>query len=117
MSRQNVEIVRELLEAWASGDFRSGSDNLDQHLVFIVPPDFPESGVFHGPEGVGEFMSRFLEQFERVTIEAKHVEAVGDTVLAHVVQHQKGRASGIEGDNSYFMLSPSVARRSCGWKP
>jgi hypothetical protein len=29
---------------------------------------------------------------------------VGDTVLAQVVQHAKGRASGIEGDLSYFML-------------
>jgi ketosteroid isomerase-like protein len=29
---------------------------------------------------------------------------VGDTVLAEVVQHGKGRASGVEGDNQYFQL-------------
>ena len=49
-------------------------------------------------------MRRFLEQFERVTIEAEQIEAVGDTVLVHVVQHGKYRASGVEGDNRYFLL-------------
>ena len=49
-------------------------------------------------------MQRFLEQWERLTIEAKRIESVGDTVLAHVVQRAKGRASGIEGDLFYFML-------------
>jgi ketosteroid isomerase-like protein len=49
-------------------------------------------------------MRRFLEQWERLTIEATHLESVGDTVFAHVVQHGKGRASGIGGDTTYFML-------------
>ena len=30
--------------------------------------------------------------------------AVDGTVLAQIVQHGKGRASGIEGDNRYFQL-------------
>ena len=49
-------------------------------------------------------MRRFLEQFERVTAEAEQIEAVGDTVLVHVVQHGKYKNSGVEGDNRYFML-------------
>ena len=49
-------------------------------------------------------MRRFLDQWEEVTIEAKRLRAVGDTVLATVVQHGKGRASGIEGDTHYFQL-------------
>jgi ketosteroid isomerase-like protein len=49
-------------------------------------------------------MGRFLEQWDQATIEAKHLDAVGDTVLAQVVQRSKGRTSGIEGDLSYFML-------------
>ena len=104
MSQENVEIVREIYEAWSSGDFRAGADRLDQNVMFIVSPDFPEFGVFVGPEGVRQFMRRFLEQWKRITIEAKHLEAVGDTVLAHVVQHQVGRASGLAGDISTFML-------------
>lgn len=104
MSQQNVEIVRRIYEVWATGDFRAGADDLDRHVVFVVPPDFPEFGVFAGPDGVKDLMHRFLQQWERLTIEAKHLQAVGDTVMAHVVQHGKGRVSGVEGDLSYFML-------------
>jgi ketosteroid isomerase-like protein len=104
MSQENVEIVREIYEAWSNGDFRAGADLLDQHVMFVVSPDFPEFGVFVGPEGVRQFMKRFLAQWKRLTIEAKHLEAFGDTVLADIVQHQEGRASGLAGDISTFML-------------
>jgi ketosteroid isomerase-like protein len=104
MPQGNVEIVRRIYEAWAAGDFRAGEEVLDEHVVFVVSPDFPEFGVFAGPAGVKNYMRRLLEQCERLTLEAKQIQSVGDTVLAHVVQHGKGRASGIEGDDRYFML-------------
>jgi ketosteroid isomerase-like protein len=105
MSQENVEIVRRIYEAWAGGDFRAGADDLDQHVVLVVrSPDFPEFGVFSGPAGVSVYVRRMLQQWERLTVEAKHIQAVGDTVLVHVVQHGKGRASGIEVDDRYFML-------------
>jgi len=86
MSQENVEIVREIYEAWLNGDFRAGADLLDQNVMFVVSPDFPEFGVFVGPEGVRQFMKRFLEQWKRLTIEAKHLQAFGDTVLAEWTQ-------------------------------
>jgi ketosteroid isomerase-like protein len=49
-------------------------------------------------------MQDFLEQWERMTVEANHIEAVGDTVLAKVIQHGKGRTSGIEVVLTHFML-------------
>jgi ketosteroid isomerase-like protein len=101
---ENVETVQRIYEAWAGGDFRAGADALDEHVVFVVRPEFPEFGVFSGPAGVETYMRRLLEQWERLTLEAKHIQTVGDTLLAHVVQHGKGRASGIEGDDRYFML-------------
>lgn len=104
MSQENVEVVRRIYEGWAAGDLSSGADDLDPHVMFVVRPDFPEFGVFVGPAGVSEFMRRFLEQWQRFTVEAKDLRIVGDTIVAHVVQHGKGRLSGIEGDDSYFML-------------
>src|SRR4051812_17795525 len=104
MSQQNVEIVRQIYKAWATGDFRARVGDLDQHVVLVIRPELPEFGVFVGPEGVRGYMRRFLEQWERLAIEAKHIRTVGDTVLAEVVQHGRGRTSGIEGDNRYFQL-------------
>ena len=105
MSRENVEVVARIYRAWTKGDFRARVAELDEHVVFVVRrPDFPEFGVFSGPAGIETYMRRFLDQWQRLTIEAKHIEAVGDTVLAHVIQHGKGTASGIEIDDTYFML-------------
>jgi ketosteroid isomerase-like protein len=104
MSKENVEIVQRIYEGWATGDFRAGGDELDEHVVFVIRPDFPEFGVFLGLVGIETYMRRLLEQWERLTVEAEHIQAVGDTVLVRVVQHGKGRVSGIEGDNRYFQL-------------
>src|SRR4051794_25354706 len=103
MSQENVKIVRRIYEAWATGDFRT-TDRLDPHVVFVVQPDFPESGVFLGPEGVREFMERFLEQWDRLTISAEDVRPSGDTVLVRVRQQGIGRASGVAGEMTYFQL-------------
>ena len=70
MSQENVEIVRRIYEAWAQGDFRARIGDLDQHVVLVIRSDFPEFGVFLGHDGVRDYMRRFLEQWEQLTIEA-----------------------------------------------
>jgi ketosteroid isomerase-like protein len=104
MSQDHVEIIRRIFEAWGLADWSVGNDYYDQHAVFVISSDFPAFGVYHGLTELRTYWRDFLEQFERTTFEAKRLEAVGDTVLAHVVQHVKGKASGIEGDLAYFML-------------
>jgi ketosteroid isomerase-like protein len=104
MSQKNVEVVQRIYEGWAKGDFRAGLDDLDPHVTLVVRPDFPEFGVFVGAQGIETLMRRFLDQWEQLTIEAKDLRTVGDTVLARVIQHGKGTASGIEGDIRYFQL-------------
>jgi ketosteroid isomerase-like protein len=81
MSQANVETVRRMYEAWAAGDFGVEIDALDPHVVLVIPPqDFAEFGVFLGIDGVRKFMRRFLDQWERLTIQANDIRAVGDTV-------------------------------------
>ena len=104
MSQENVEAVRRIFEAWASGDWSIGNDYLDEHAVCVVSSDFPAFGAYFGLDGIRAYWRDFRAQWEWLTIEAERVQAVGDTVLARVVQHVKGRVSGIEGNISYFML-------------
>ncbi len=104
MSEENVEVVRTMYESWERGDFSAGAVDLDPHVTFVVRPSFPESGVYHGPEGVRDYMRRFLAMWERYTIEAEHLQAVGDTVLARIHQHGKGNASGVGTDVRSYML-------------
>lgn len=104
MSQENVEIVRGIYESWARGDFRVSFDHLDPHIVFIVGPDFPDAGVFNGTEGVREYMRRFLEQWDRYTLTADEIQAVGDTVIVRLTQRAQGRASGVQTEMSYFHI-------------
>ena len=104
MSQENVEIVRGIFDAWASGDWSIGNEYLDQHAVYVISSDFPAFGAYFGLDGIRAYWRDFLAQWEWVTFEAERLQAVGDTIFARVVQHAKGRASGIEGDISYFVL-------------
>jgi ketosteroid isomerase-like protein len=100
----HVEVVRGFYERWAAGDFGAGAEELDSHVVFVVRPPFLEAGVYHGPDGIRDYMRRFLEQWERYTIELEDIQAVGDTVVARIHQHGKGQGSGIDTDIHSFML-------------
>jgi ketosteroid isomerase-like protein len=104
MSQENEEIVRRIFDSWAKGEFLAGALPLDEHVLYVVSPDFPDPGVFVGPDGFAEFTRGFFAQWERVSLEAEGVQTIGATVLVKCVQHSKGRASGIEGDTRYFML-------------
>ena len=37
-------------------------------------------------------------------MEAKEIRAVGDTVIVRVAQHDKGKASGVEVEDTFFTL-------------
>jgi len=104
MSQENVDTVRGIYERWSTGDFGAGLGDLDPRVMFLVAPDFPESGMFIGPEGINVYLRRFLEQWESFTLEAQDFQPVGDTVLVRVFQRSKGRASGIASEGAYYML-------------
>jgi ketosteroid isomerase-like protein len=104
MAEGNIETVRRIFDGWAKGDFSVGADALDPHVTVVVRPPFIEFGVFHGPEGIREWFLVFLEQFERMTMEATDLRAVGDTVVVEVLQRGEGKASGIDMELSFFML-------------
>jgi ketosteroid isomerase-like protein len=104
VSEENVEVVRRVYERWAVGDFEAGASDLDPRVVFIVEPPFLEPGVYLGAEQVREYMSRFLAQWERYTIELEGIRVAGDTVLAHIHQHGRGKASGLDSELHSFMV-------------
>jgi hypothetical protein len=48
MSEENVEIVRAVYERCSEGDFRASADLLDQHVLVVLRPEFPEAGPYLG---------------------------------------------------------------------
>ena len=61
MSQENVEAVRRIFEAWASGEWSIGNDYLDEHAVCVVGSDFPAFGAYFGLDGIRAYWRDFLE--------------------------------------------------------
>jgi ketosteroid isomerase-like protein len=104
MSDENVEIVRRIFDAWSTGDFGAGLADLDPDVLFVVRRPFPEAGETVGPDGIRDYMARFLDNWETYAVKAGDLRAAGDTVVADAVQHGMGKASGIEMEQPFFML-------------
>jgi ketosteroid isomerase-like protein len=104
MSQENVEIIQRIFDGWAVGDFGTGLADLDPDVVFVVRPPFPEAVETAGPDGIQEYMRRFLDNWESYAVEARDLQAVGDVVVADAVQRGEGKASRIEMEQEFFML-------------
>ena len=73
MSEAKVQTIRRIYERWSEGDFAAGPEHFDPNLVFVMRPEFPDSGTYLGPEEVAGYMRGFLEPWERITIEATEI--------------------------------------------
>jgi uncharacterized protein len=104
MSQENVEVVRRIFDGWSTGDFGAGLADLDPDVVFVVRHPFPEAIETVGPDGIRDYMARFLDNWETYAVEARDLRAAADTVVADAVQRGVGKASGIEIEQPFFML-------------
>jgi ketosteroid isomerase-like protein len=106
MSEENIEAVRGVYGEWAQGNFRAGVELYDPDIVFVQGRDLgTDSGTFLGLDGVRDYMGKFLEVWERVTIEADELIEAGDSVVVKVIQRAVGKGSGVEpAEMEYFHL-------------
>jgi ketosteroid isomerase-like protein len=96
MSQENVEIVRQSLDAFSQRDLDTLRALNDPDLVL----DWSASvawlaGVYCGFDEALRFYEGYFEAFEETVIEADSFIDVGDSVVVPNVAHQKGR-EGIE---------------------
>ena len=114
MTSENTETIRGIYARWAEGDYSAGPEHFDPNLVFIMRPEFPDSGTYLGPVQVAEYMRGFLEPWERITIEATEIIEAGDSVVAAVTQRGVGIASRAEAEFKYFNVwtfrGPAIIR-------
>ena len=104
MSQENVDSVRAAYDGWAKGDFLAGAELFSPEVVFVLRPEFPDAGTYHGLEGVRGYMRLFLTSWTDLTITPEEfIEAEGSVVVA-VHQHGTGRESGIPTDLRYFQV-------------
>jgi ketosteroid isomerase-like protein len=114
MSEENVELVRELLEAFRSRDHERAFDFYDPAIEWDatghkdVAPDLAD--VYRGHEGVRTYWRRWLSAWKDLEFEIQDVrEGEGGDVVALIRnQRQWGRHSGIATEMPAYGLVFSI---------
>jgi len=110
MSRENIEIVRRLLDAHEKQDFETVYAIYDPQIVWRIGriEQLTSVGIeptYVGHDGVRTFWREWLNAWETVSFEYEEFIDAGDRVIVVLSQRMRGRASGAEVDmRSYVQM-------------
>jgi ketosteroid isomerase-like protein len=100
MSRENVEAVRRIYDAWRADDYETVFASYDPEIRLNPDPEVWWVGVddeYVGHDGVRRYMSAVYEAFADYRPEVEQIVDAGEgRVLTLAVEHGRGRGSGAE---------------------
>jgi ketosteroid isomerase-like protein len=103
MSLENVERVRQAVEAINRGDFDAALDWAHPDIEWQTLDAFPDAGTYRGPEGVQAFFQTWLDTFRGFRLHLETCVAVDeDRVLATLRVSGEGAESGVEVESPPF---------------
>lgn len=100
MSEDNVELVRELYDSWARGDFRAGAELLAPDFEWVQRAGAVEPGTHRGAQA-GDALRRIFEVWADFSVRAEEFIDAGEKVV--VVARSRGiaRGSGMQLDQVF----------------
>jgi ketosteroid isomerase-like protein len=105
MSQENVETVRQIYDGWGSGDFHAGTDRYDPEIELVLRPEFPDAGVYRGPDEIAKYMRQdFLADLEGAVIAGEEFLDAGDSVVVRVTQRATGPGSRAPVEMRYYQV-------------
>jgi ketosteroid isomerase-like protein len=106
MSQENVELVRDSLEALAGGGLDALAEFWHPDISWRAIEGAPDdAGEMHGREAARRYVQDWFDTFEDLTAVSEELLDVGDDRVV-AVQHLRGRArlSGIEAELRYAVV-------------
>jgi ketosteroid isomerase-like protein len=106
MSEKNVEIVRQIYEAFRRRDSEAPYKHFAPDIEWDVSRNamLVDTAVYRGHSGVRASFRDLLEAFDFIEYELEQCVDVGPHVLASIHERYRGRGSGVEVDNRHFAL-------------
>jgi ketosteroid isomerase-like protein len=103
MSRENVELVREMYEAYLAGDAKRSLAffHPDVEVDFSVRVDI---GVTRGRDAVAQVVSSWIATWDEYTEELREIRDLGDQVCVVAMQRGRGKGSGVELSTEFASL-------------
>jgi ketosteroid isomerase-like protein len=98
MSQENMEVVRQVAEAWKRDDDAAWLAVWHEAAEFYPLRSQLEGQSYRGREGLRKFMNALDSDWEYVRFEVDDIRDAGEQVLALARFHARGRASRVELD-------------------
>ena len=95
MSRENLEVVQRCLEAFDAGDYDAALDVLHPDIAYDMT-HVPDGQIYRGHDGVREAFRLWMGTWEDYHQERGELIDAGDEVIVPVVEHGRGKGSGVE---------------------
>ena len=97
MSKENVELVRSINEAFASGNYLGSLEALGDDVEIAGPRDVTAGGsTWVGRDEVQDGFVSFLGAWADYSYEVRDVIDCGDQVFVEASQRGRGKGSGVE---------------------
>jgi ketosteroid isomerase-like protein len=105
MSRENVEIVRDIVAAINEGDYGRAMGHLADDVV-LENPAGAFAAPFRGREAVGEWFGDWFRMFDwNVHNDIREIAEIGDDGVFLVVDVRgRGRGSGVDVEGTFAWL-------------
>lgn len=99
MSEANIEIVRQIYDAFERGDFQAALSRIDPECVWdLTDHSWPGDDQYFGHEGIVQALTEFIGSFDDYKVEAERFIDAGDkvVVISHETARHKGSQAGID---------------------
>lgn len=97
MSDQNIDLVRDLYEAFGRGDIDTVLAGFDENIEWNESQGMPYGGQYHGPEAVAEnVFGPITSDFDDFSVEPEKVVADGDLVVVLLTYKGTAKETGKE---------------------
>ncbi len=104
MSRENVEIFGQLIEALNAGDLEGLYSHFDPDLVYYSRADEPDALVGGGLEDFKEMIVTWKGMFEEFRCDIEEIVDLGEHTISVTALRGRGRDSGAEVDEPYVFV-------------
>ncbi|MBA3327681.1 MAG: nuclear transport factor 2 family protein [Solirubrobacterales bacterium] len=103
MSQENVAVVRQMYDAFHSGDAEGAVDHFALDVT-VDAGDRPDDQAGKGREALVRIIGTWVESFDEWSEEIEEIRDLGDYILVAAKQRGRGKASGIETELRYALL-------------
>jgi ketosteroid isomerase-like protein len=95
MSRENAEIARHSLDAFADRNFDALRDDFSEDAVMYAPEGWPDGALFDGREAIMRQMVRLQEDWQQQNMTVPRIDSRDDWVVMEFRWDAMGAGSGV----------------------